>query len=428
MNPSMAIYERESNVRSYCRDCDVVFATAQGAVIEDVEGRQFIDFFAGAGSLNYGHNNPRLKKELLDYIQQDGITTTLDFHSAAKSRFIEQFERIILTPRGMNYKLQFTGPTGTNAIEAALKLARKITGRTSIAAFTHAFHGVTLGSLALALTANADKRAVSGVELSNVVRLPYDGFLGRDIDSAHIIETMFSSAGAGFEPPAAIILEVVQGEGGLNCARPQWLQRIQRLCQASGALLIIDDIQAGCGRTGTFFSFESADISPDIICLSKSISGYGLPMSLVLIKPEHDQWAPGEHNGTFRGNNTAFVTAAAALSYWQDNAFERSIAQRSAVLRLALEKIIAHSPPEAVRIVGRGLFMGLRFGNSQRASRLSAECLSQGLLVETCGPLNEVLKLMPPLTIDLPVLERGLDILKRAYLSTLHNESSRGIA
>ncbi|AKF52134.1 diaminobutyrate--2-oxoglutarate transaminase [Pseudomonas syringae] len=426
MNPSMAIYERESNVRSYCRDCDVVFATAQGAVIEDVEGRQFIDFFAGAGSLNYGHNNPRLKKELLDYIQQDGITTTLDFHSAAKSRFIEQFERIILTPRGMNYKLQFTGPTGTNAIEAALKLARKITGRTSIAAFTHAFHGVTLGSLAL--TANADKRAVSGVELSNVVRLPYDGFLGRDIDSAHIIETMFSSAGAGFEPPAAIILEVVQGEGGLNCARPQWLQRIQRLCQASGALLIIDDIQAGCGRTGTFFSFESADISPDIICLSKSISGYGLPMSLVLIKPEHDQWAPGEHNGTFRGNNTAFVTAAAALSYWQDNAFERSIAQRSAVLRLALEKIIAHSPPEAVRIVGRGLFMGLRFGNSQRASRLSAECLSQGLLVETCGPLNEVLKLMPPLTIDLPVLERGLDILKRAYLSTLHNESSRGIA
>ncbi|PBQ12850.1 Diaminobutyrate aminotransferase apoenzyme [Pseudomonas syringae] len=426
MNPTMAIYERESNVRSYCRDCDVVFATAQGAVIEDVEGRQFIDFFAGAGSLNYGHNNPRLKKELLDYIQQDGITTTLDFHSAAKSRFIEQFERIILTPRGMNYKLQFTGPTGTNAIEAALKLARKITGRTSIAAFTHAFHGVTLGSLAL--TANADKRAVSGVELSNVVRLPYDGFLGRDIDSAHIIETMFSAAGAGFEPPAAIILEVVQGEGGLNCARPQWLQRIQRLCQASGALLIIDDVQAGCGRTGTFFSFESADISPDIICLSKSISGYGLPMSLVLIKPEHDQWAPGEHNGTFRGNNTAFVTAAAALSYWQDNAFERSIAQRSAVLRLALEKIIAHSPPEAVRIVGRGLFMGLRFGNSQRASRLSAECLSQGLLVETCGPLNEVLKLMPPLTIDLPVLERGLDILKRAYLSTLHNESSRGIA
>ncbi|MGN9400529.1 diaminobutyrate--2-oxoglutarate transaminase [Pseudomonas syringae pv. aptata] len=426
MNPSMAIYERESNVRSYCRDCDVVFATAQGAVIEDVEGRQFIDFFAGAGSLNYGHNNPRLKKELLDYIQEDGITTTLDFHSAAKSRFIEQFERIILTPRGMNYKLQFTGPTGTNAIEAALKLARKITGRTCIGAFTHAFHGVTLGSLAL--TANADKRAVSGVELSNVVRLPYDGFLGRDIDSAHIIETMFSSAGAGFEPPAAIILEVVQGEGGLNCARPQWLQRIQRLCQASGALLIIDDIQAGCGRTGTFFSFESADISPDIICLSKSISGYGLPMSLVLIKPEHDQWAPGEHNGTFRGNNTAFVTAAAALSYWQDNAFERSIAQRSAVLRLALEKIIAHSPPEAVRIVGRGLFMGLRFGNSQRASRLSAECLSQGLLVETCGPLNEVLKLMPPLTIDLPVLERGLDILKRAYLSTLHNESSRGIA
>lgn len=426
MNSLLSIYTRESEVRSYCRDCDVVFATAEGAVIRDIEGREFIDFFAGAGSLNYGHNNPRLKTALLDYIQQDGITTTLDFHSAAKSRFIEQFDRIILAPRGMDYKLQFTGPTGTNAVEAALKLARKITGRASVAAFTHAFHGVTLGSLAV--TANADKRAVAGVELSNVIRLPYDGFLGPDIDSAAIIETLFTTAGSGVEPPAAVILEVVQGEGGLNCARPQWLQRVQRLCKASGALLIIDDIQAGCGRTGTFFSFESADISPDIICLSKSISGYGLPMSLVLIKPEHDKWAPGEHNGTFRGNNTAFITAAAALSYWQDNAFERSIAERSDILRTALEKLIAQTPSEAVSIVGRGLFMGLKFGDSRRASKMSAECLLQGLLVETCGPSNEVLKLMPPLTIDLPTLERGLDRLKRAYLSTLHNQTSRGIA
>ncbi|SDX04205.1 diaminobutyrate aminotransferase apoenzyme [Pseudomonas syringae] len=425
MNPSLAIYERESNVRSYCRDCNVVFSTAEGATIKDVDGRLFIDFFAGAGSLNYGHNNPRLKKELLDYVREDGITTTLDFHSAAKSRFIEHFDRIILRPRGMDYKLQFSGPTGTNAVEAALKLARKITGRTAVAAFTHAFHGVTLGSLAV--TANADKRAAAGVELSNVIRLPYDGFLGPDIDSAEIIEMIFA-AGTGFEPPAAVILEVVQGEGGLNCARPHWLQAIQRLCKASGALLIIDDIQAGCGRTGTFFSFESADISPDIICLSKSISGYGLPMSLVLIKPEHDQWAPGEHNGTFRGNNTAFVTATAALSYWQDNAFERSIADRSGLLRAALENLIARTPREAVSIVGRGLFMGLKFGDSRRASMLSAECLSKGLLVETCGPFNEVLKLMPPLTIDLLTLERGLDILKLAYLSTLDNESSRGIA
>ncbi|OUM06592.1 diaminobutyrate--2-oxoglutarate transaminase [Pseudomonas syringae] len=426
MNPLLSLYARESNVRSYCRDCSVVFDTAEGAILKDVEGRQFIDFFAGAGSLNYGHNNPRLKKELLDYIQQDGITTTLDFHSAAKSRFIEQFDRVILKPRGMDYKLQFTGPTGTNAVEAALKLARKITGRASVAAFTHAFHGVTLGSLAV--TANTDKRAVAGVELSNVIRLPYDGFLGPDVDSAEIIETIFAATGAGFEPPAAIILEVVQGEGGLNCARPQWLQRIQRLCKTSGALLIIDDIQAGCGRTGTFFSFESADISPDIICLSKSISGYGLPMSLVLIKPEHDQWAPGEHNGTFRGNNTAFVTATAALSYWQEGTFEGSIAERSGVVHAALERLIASAPREAVSVVGRGLFMGLKFGDSRRASALAAECLSHGLLVETCGPLNEVLKLMPPLTIDLPTLERGLDILKYAYLSTLHTESLRGIA
>lgn len=316
MDNSPAVYQHESNVRSYCRDCNVVFASGTGATLTDVNGKKYIDFFAGAGSLNYGHNNPHLKQALLSYIQEDGVTTTLDFHSDAKSSFIERFERLILKPRGMSYKVQFTGPTGTNAVEAALKLARKRTARTTIAAFTRAFHGVSLG--ALAATANMEKRRVSGVELSNVVRLPYDGFFGSDIDSADIISKLYHTPGSGYEPPAAIILETVQGEGGLNCARPQWLKKIERLCQDLGALLIVDDIQAGCGRTGTFFSFELAGISPDIICLSKSISGYGLPMSVVLIKPEHDCWEPGEHNGTFRGNNQAFITASAALDFWQD--------------------------------------------------------------------------------------------------------------
>ena len=426
MNHSTAVYQHESNVRSYCRDCDVVFATGTGATLKDINGQSYIDFFAGAGSLNYGHNNPQLKQDLLRYIQQDGVTTTLDFHSDAKSRFIERFERLILKPRGMSYKLQFTGPTGTNAVEAALKLARKRTERTSIAAFTHAFHGVSLG--ALAATANMDKRGVSGVELSNVVRLPYDGFFGPGIDSADIISTLYHTPGSGYEPPAAIILETVQGEGGLNCAQPQWLKKIERLCQELGALLIVDDIQAGCGRTGTFFSFEPAGISPDIICLSKSISGYGLPMSVVLIKSEHDCWEPGEHNGTFRGNNQAFITASAALDFWQDRLLETKISDNSVTIRTALEKLLALTHPKTAHVVGRGMFLGLKFNDPETASMLSRACLEQGLLVETCGPSSEVLKLMPPLTIDSKTLAQGLEKLQQAYFSIMTVNSLQGIA
>ncbi|WP_062388338.1 diaminobutyrate--2-oxoglutarate transaminase [Pseudomonas abietaniphila] len=417
MNNSTSIYQLESNVRTYCRDCDVVFATGTGATLTDVHGLPYIDFFAGAGSLNYGHNNPHLKQPLLDYIQQDGVTNTLDFHSDAKSRFIERFDEVILKPRGLHYKLQFTGPTGTNAVEAALKLARKVTGRATVAAFTHAFHGVSLG--ALAATANADKRSASGVELSNIVRLPYDGFFGPDIDSAEIIATLYSTAGSGYEKPAAIILETVQGEGGLNCASTQWLKRIEQLCKDLGALLIVDDIQAGCGRTGSFFSFEPAGISPDIVCLSKSISGYGLPMSLVLIKPEHDCWAPGEHNGTFRGSNPAFVTACAALDYWQDTQLEDTVGAHSRLIRSALESLVALTPSGTAQVVGRGLFMGLKFLDPDVASRLVNACLEQGLLLETCGPRSEVLKLMPPLTIETHTLTLGLEKLQHAFLRVL---------
>ncbi len=281
---------------------------------------------------------------------------------------------------------------------------------------------------ALAATANMDKRGVSGVELSNVVRLPYDGFFGPDIDSADIISTLYHTPGSGYEPPAAIILETVQGEGGLNCAQPQWLKKIERLCRELGALLIVDDIQAGCGRTGTFFSFEPAGISPDIICLSKSISGYGLPMSVVLIKSEHDCWEPGEHNGTFRGNNQAFITASAALDFWQDRLLETKISDNSVTIRTALEKLLALTHPKTAHVVGRGMFLGLKFNDPETASMLSRACLEQGLLVETCGPSSEVLKLMPPLTIDSKTLAQGLEKLQQAYFSIMTVNSLQGIA
>ncbi|MFD9804847.1 aspartate aminotransferase family protein, partial [Streptomyces sp. NPDC059071] len=299
----------ESNVRGYCRSWPTVFDTASGAWLTDENGKEFLDFFAGAGTLNYGHNNPVFKKALVDYIMADGITHALDMSTVAKRRLLETMRDLVFVPRGLDYKVQFPGPTGANAVEAALKLARKVTGRTTVLNFTNAFHGMTLG--ALSVTGNAAKRAGAGVPLVHATPMPYDGYLDEPEDFSWMRRALDDSS-SGLDKPAAVIVETVQGEGGVNVARAEWLRALAELCSARGILLIVDDVQMGCGRTGGFFSFEVAGITPDIVCLSKSISGYGLPMALVLMRRELDQWAPGEHNGTFRGNNAAFVTAEVA--------------------------------------------------------------------------------------------------------------------
>ncbi len=293
--------QHESEVRGYCRNFPAVFTSAKGAWMTDEDGRRYLDFFAGAGVMNYGHNPDKLKTALIDYLQRDGITHTLDMYTTAKRDFLERFQRVILKPRGLNYKMQFPGPTGTNAVEAALKLARKVTGREQVVSFTNAFHGMTLG--ALAVTGNGFKRAGAGVPLQHTSSMPFDGYMGDNSDTLDFFEAMLDDSGSGLDKPAAVIVETVQGEGGVNVAAIDWLQRLRQITAEHDIVLIVDDIQVGCGRTGTFFSFEEAGIKPDIVTLSKSLSGYGIPMALVLIKPELDQWAPGEHNGTFRGHN-----------------------------------------------------------------------------------------------------------------------------
>ena len=296
----MKIFEEiESEVQSYARSFPRIFNKAQGEYLYDLEGNQYLDFLAGAGTLNYGHNNPILKKCLLDYIQSDGITHGLDLHTKAKGEFLTTFNEKILKPRNMDYMVQFTGPTGANAVEAAMKLARTIKKRPNIINFTNGYHGVTLG--ALAATGNVHHRAAAGTPLNDISTLPYDGYLGDDIDTTAYLDKVLTDSSSGIDHPAAIIVETVQGEGGITAASISWLQNIQKICRKHDLLLIIDDIQAGCGRTGSFFSFEKMDIEPDMITLSKSLSGYGLPFAVVLIKPEHDIWKPGEHNGTFRG-------------------------------------------------------------------------------------------------------------------------------
>ena len=403
--------ELESEVRSYCRAWPTVFTRAQGAVIEDESGRSYIDFFAGAGGLNYGHNPPQMIAALIDYLQSGGILHSLDMSTAAKRDFLLRFEEVILASRGMRYRIQFPGPTGANAVEAALKLARKVTGRRTVVSFTNAFHGMTLG--ALAVSANPFKREGAGVPLEYTATAPYDD-QPAGVDTIETLDAMLTD-----DPAAAVIVETVQGEGGLHAAGMGWLRRLEECCRRHGALLIVDDIQAGCGRTGTFFSFEPSGVSPDIITLSKSISGLGLPMALTLIRPELDIWKPGEHNGTFRGNNAAFVTAAAALDYWRDDALTREVERKSARIRAELEAICAEQEQLRASIRGRGLLQGLHTPLLGVAEQIAAAAYERGLLVETSGAESDVVKLMPPLTIEDANLEHGLEILRNAVSASL---------
>jgi diaminobutyrate-2-oxoglutarate transaminase len=328
----------------------------------------------------------------------------------AKIRFLSRFERRVLRPRELRYKLMFPGPTGTNAVEAALKLARKVTGRTRIAAFTNAFHGMTLGSLAV--TGNAQKRFGAGVPLDHVTRIPFDGYFGPHVNTLEHIRALIADTSSGVDAPAAFLVETVQGEGGVNVASEAWLRGLAQLARDTGALMIVDDVQVGCGRTGSFFSFEQAGITPDIVCLSKSLSGFGLPFALTLLRPELDLWRPGEHNGTFRGHNLAFVTAATALDhFWASEDFSRDIEVKARIARAGLARI---AEAHGAELRGRGLILGLAFEDATLARRAAAHAFELGLLVETAGAGDEVLKLLPPLTIQLDELSRGLDILAEA--------------
>lgn len=409
---NIAIFERrESEARSYCRGFQTVFTSASGSQMIDDHGRSYIDFLAGCSSLNYGHNDPDMKSALVDHLTADGITHGLDLHTDTKGDLLSAFETHILKPRDLDHKVMFTGPTGANAVEAAMKIARKVTGRKNIIAFTNGFHGVTLG--ALAATGNSYHRGGAGVELSNVMRMPYDGYMGHGIDTADLLEKMLSDASSGVDAPAAILLETVQGEGGLTAASPAWVKRVADLARDHGALLIIDDIQAGCGRTGSFFSFEEMDVVPDIITMAKSVSGFGLPMALTLVRPQYDVFGPAEHNGTFRGNTHAFVTARVAIEkFWSDDAFQREIADKSMMLTTALSDVAAMIDGAFVK--GRGMMQGVDVGSGELAADICTRCFDKGLIIETSGPNDEVVKVLAPLTTPTDMFRKGLSILMEA--------------
>ncbi|MBP1888257.1 diaminobutyrate--2-oxoglutarate transaminase [Sinorhizobium mexicanum] len=412
INSLSAFETLESNVRSYSRFFPVVFKRAVGAVLEDEIGREFIDFLSGAAVLNYGHNDPDFLNDAILYLQKNGLIHALDMATSAKRDFMEHFAATILRPRGLTYKFQFCGPTGANAVEAALKLARKATGRHSIISFTNGYHGVSLG--ALAVTGNRYYRDAAGLPPTGAVFMPYDRYWGAANDTSKYMAKVLVDPSSGVDLPAAVILETIQGEGGINPASKEWLQSLERLCRKHDILLIVDDIQAGCGRTGNFFSFEFADISPDIVLLSKSLSGCGLPLSLVLLKPDLDVWQPGEHSGTFRGNNLALVTATAALrKYWTNEKLSARVVETGRLMNERLREV-AQNNRGRFSVRGRGMMWGLDCGTGGMAENIVHKAFEDGLVIERCGAEGQVIKLLPPLTVDEQTLQRGLDILDKA--------------
>ncbi|NLC76372.1 MAG: diaminobutyrate--2-oxoglutarate transaminase [Clostridia bacterium] len=417
----------ESNVRSYCRSFPDLFTKAKGSKLVAASGKEYIDFFAGAGALNYGHNNDFIKKQVIDYIMGDGVIHALDMYTQAKKEFLVTFNEYILKPRKLNYKIQFPGPTGTNAVEAALKLARKVKNRTGIFSFMGAFHGMSLGSLAV--TSNSYHRKGAGIPLDNVTFIPYCNTFSNGFDSIDYLTQILADSHSGVEKPAAIILETVQAEGGINVAPVDWLQRLAELCRQEDILLICDDIQVGCDRTGTYFSFERAGIIPDIVILSKSISGYGFPLSLLLIRPELDIWQPGEHNGTFRGNQLAFVAGRAALEYRKNTSLSDEVRLKARLLESFLKEQIA-SIHRQIEIRGIGMIWGVdlsRCGEGDLAKEVARRCFELGLIIERVGRGDTVMKIMPPLNISRDELMAGCQILGQAIRETLSRKSADGL-
>lgn len=415
----MTIFEqRESAIRAYSRVYPVVFKSALNARQTDENGKEYIDFFAGAGVLNFGHNNPLMTSAMIDYMQSNGVLHSLDMQTTAKAEFMQAFTDIILKPRNMPHKLQFMGPTGTNAVEAAMKLARRATGRKQVVAFSRGFHGMTLG--ALAATANEYFRGAAGVPLLHVSHESFDGEHS-DIDSLALLEALrerYLDPASGLEKPAAFLLETIQAEGGVNVASREWVQSVASLAKELGAVLIIDDIQVGCGRTGSYFSFDELNVEPGIVCLAKGIGGVGTPMAMNLVHPDLDQhWSPGEHTGTFRGQNLSFIAGKVALEYFRDSQLMDEVKSKTAFMREALESLLkSHS---SLQLRGRGMIMGLDIGDSERAAAIVKTCFEQGLIVAGCGTGGRVIKLIPPLTIPQEDLTAGLNILINATRQTM---------
>ncbi len=383
-----------------------VFTTASGCQLNDSDGRTYLDFVAGEGGLNYGHNNPVLKQALLKYLSENGVVQNSHLATQAQAAFGNAIQEHILKPRNLKYEVARVHADGAHAMDAALDVARHATGRSHVIAFTNA----SSKTLQSSMSASSDTSRVQNAA-RDVMHMPYDGYLGDDIETLDLTEKYLADASSGVDAPAAFVVETVQGEG-LAGASSCWLWRLQGLAKKYQALLIVDDTHVGCGRTGTFFSFEQVGLRPDIVCLASSLSGYGLPLGSILYKAELDQWKPEERRAISQGNELALVTAGAALEeFWSTGTFSEKVQRLADRMTARMERLATCT---GCQLRGRGLIQGVAFDDPTLATRAKDEAFARGVLVGTSGANEEVLRLLPPLTITEEELDKGLDAVEEA--------------
>ncbi|WP_423358075.1 aspartate aminotransferase family protein [Pseudomonas citronellolis] len=411
---------QESNARSYPRRIPLALKKARGLYVEDVEGRRFIDCLAGAGTLALGHNHPVVIEAIQQVLADELPLHTLDLTTPVKDAFVQDLFGLLPAQLAREAKIQFCGPTGADATEAALKLVRTATGRSTVLSFQGGYHGMTQG--ALGLMGNLGPKKALGAVLGNGVQFlpyPYDyrcpfGLGGEAGVRAnlHYLESVLNDPESGVPLPAAVVVEVVQGEGGVVPADLQWLRGLRRITEKVGVALVIDEIQTGFGRTGRMFAFEHAGIVPDVVLLSKAIGG-SLPLAVVVYRDWLDTWQPGAHAGTFRGNQMAMAAGSAVMRYLKEHDVPGHAAAMGERLAEHL-RILQRSYPQLGDIRGRGLMLGVEVvdaegaadslghppANPALASRIQRECLRRGLILELGGRHGAVVRFLPPLVIS----------------------------
>ena len=404
----------ESNVRYYCRRWPAVFATSRGSTITDEDSKEYLDFFAGAGVLSYGHNNPELVEVAIEHLRAGKLLHSLDTFTVEKREFLNTFEELILEPRHMDMVVQAVGPTGATAVEAALQLAHRITGKRAVLGFAGGYHGMTYRAASVS-DSMAGRETVAHIK--DFVALPFVAHM-TDNDLELLDRTLNTSVDG--QKIGAILIEPTQGEGGARAFDPRYLAALRAKASEYGVIVIADEVQAGVGRTGTFFSFEGSGLDPDIICLSKAISGLGLPMAINLIRRDLDTWNAGEFTGTFRGNNLAFATSTKMLqTYWGNSQFEHETKCKGRMVRTSLQAIADTYESLNFEVNGKGLLCGLHVKDTELANRVTNAAFDRQLIIETCGAGDQVVKLLPPLTTTIDEFRDGLERLTDAFATTL---------
>ena len=396
--------EHESEVRSYPRRIPIAIKQAYGVLVEDTRGQVFLDCLAGAGTLSLGYNHPEINQALKEQLDSGLPYQTLDIATEVKTKFIKQVKSFLSPEFAKDSAIQFCGPSGADAVEAAIKLAKQTTGRNTMFAFRGAYHGMTNGTMGMMGNLSTKSRRTGLMSDVHFMPFPYDircpfGLGGDEGAKASIryIDRLLNDDESGIMKPAAIIVEPVQGEGGVVPAPAFWLRELRRICDEHGILLIFDEIQCGVGKTGYNFAYEESGIHPDILCLSKAIGG-GLPMSMLIFNKKVDTWRPGEHTGTFRGNQLAMVSGAKALEIIERDKLVEHANVAGQYLRMGLEKI--QDEVDCIADVrGKGLMLGIeikkangernKFGEPVADGELTLNiqrcALERGLIVEKGG-------------------------------------------